>query len=608
MYIGLESETIIENCEDAWTSGTHGTASLDEGDYKVGSGSCKIVGASVVNGDVIAYEDFPVMDLQHWTGVTFWIKSSDAVAANDLRLLLDNEAGCVDPGTVGELFEIPALDAGVWKKCYIRMAGPSALTSIISVGLEYNANQADTTIHLDDIRAESSYYYMDSGEVFTQSTLAVQKEDSFAKYFCECAATMSKVLPPNSTYVTTDPSNSGAANWGTVTTIGEATTNITALMTLNGVMYYTKEGRVFYIDSSGNPQILTDAPLAITSATGGKNSIPWTGGLYMPYGDASLLEYDSASAFNWIEPSLYSTNLSAFDGTIQGLAGDEQYLYAIIDNGGSVEVVATRSEVVDGTTTRVWHPLQTQALTGCEHAFVCPITQKRLYISSTDSTENMYYMPLPANYGNIASDTNIAFLTSGYFEEPKIHMNFKGDDKTFIKITAELGHSFDEEVYWECWAKKEDGSYVDVGDLIGSSGERIATLYFAADTTCRNLRFKFVGKTDDTDLTPILLWYDVRAILYPTKRKYYVAEVRAADKCVDKAGAEMSTTAANITTYLDAARAATYPVSIRDPWNATKTVRFLSSRSTPACAITKAALSENIEKHYFLIMEQVTLT
>ncbi len=605
MYIAQEATQVIEDCEDAWTAGDAKTTStLDTGDFKVGSGSAKLVydGAGA-NGQLIAYEAI-TLNATAFTGVKLWIKADIAVAANDLKLFLSDTN---DGSSVDDDMLLPALVAGQWTRVFVRQTDPASNKAILSIGLEYTANEKANTFHIDDIKAESSYWYMDSGENFTQSTLSVATHDSFAKSFQPVGLTMWKHLPPHKLYSATDPSNTGGANWSGVTNVDTSTYNITGLASDGSSLYIGKEDRAFYLDGSGNVQILIGVTSSIASSTSGKNMFVWQGKVYYPCGTQSLVEYDGG-AITWRSPSKYSTNLATFNGQIQALAGDEEYLFAIIDNDtdSTVEILAGRSEIIDGSTKWVWHPLQRITLTACELAFVVNDYQKRLYIGSTNVANSFYSIPLPVGYGDIVNDANIKVPTTGthYFEEPKIDLNFRGDDKSFIKITAELEHSWDSLIYWECWAKIEDGSYVDVGDLKGSASTRIATLYFATDTTGRNMRLKFVGKTDASSKTPILLWYDVRAILYAPKRKYFVAQIRCADNILDQDGGTMSTTAANISTYLDAARDATWPVSIRDPWGVTKTVKFLGSKSTPAFAISKAFKGENKEKTYFLLMEE----
>lgn len=603
MYIAVESTQLIEDCEDDWVD-DQGTSDLDTGDYKVGSGSVKLSRGGAGAGETIAYEDISSLDLSDHTGIKLWMKVSSSVAASDLEFLLSNQSAL---GAKTDVIPLPALIAGRWTKVYARMADPSNCGAILSVGLEYNANAKANTIHLDDIRAESSYWYMDTGENFTQSTLDVTTYDSFAKYFQPVGTTMWKHLPPHRVYSATDPSNLGAANWSTATTVGLADTDITAMVEQKGSLFIMKEGRSYYVDIGGTLEPLTDETDTIASSTGGKNSISWKGALYMPYGESSLIEYDQSAMFNWIDPSLYCTNLSAFDGQVFAIAGDDQWLFAIVDNGLSVEVLAGRNEIVGGMAQWVWHPYQTFTLTGCEMAFVSSVYEKRLWIGSTSGSDSMYYIPLPTSYGDITNDTNADFETGGFFETPWYHFNFKGDNKAFIKLTLVMEDTTDA-VYWAAaYEKRGDAGYTVIGDF---KTEPSTSLFIPVDSssnkpTSTDIRFKFTA-TGTTSSTPILLSYDVRAILYPSRRKIYVATVRCADNIKDKEGTTMTTTAANIITYIDAAKDTTWPVTINDPWGTEKTVRFLPAK--PAARLIRQEKGRNPEKHYFLVMQSVTLS
>ncbi len=151
------TSTIIDDCEDAWQSGTHGTASLNTTRtyIKVGSGSCKVVGSGVVAGDILAYEAIAAgaTNYSAFDYVFCWAYSSASAAAADLRLALDDTSGCTSPTS---LLDFPALTAATWKYCRLTEVTGSELdnsTAATYVGLEYHANAADTTIYLDDIRA-----------------------------------------------------------------------------------------------------------------------------------------------------------------------------------------------------------------------------------------------------------------------------------------------------------------------------------------------------------------------------------------------------------------------------------------------------------------------
>lgn len=613
MYIAQEATTVIEDCETAWTAGTGDTTpTADAGDFKIGSASCKLVyNGGGANGVLIAYEAI-TLDARDFAGVKLWIKADIAVNANDLELFFSDAN---DGSTTDDIMKIPALLAGQWTQIWLRQADPSSNIGILSIGLEYHAGEKANTFHIDAVRQANSYWYMDSGENLTQSTLAVLPADSFAKFFQEVGATMWKSLPPNRIFSSTDPSNTAAANWSTATIVDTPTHEITALASDGASLYIGKEDKTFYLVGA-TVTVLIGETGHMHSAASGKNLFVWKNKVYAPAGAQGLVEYD-AGTVTWRSPSMFSTRVATFNGTVQALAGDEEWLFAIIDNNVevngytdvSVEILAGRSEVIGGTTRWVWHPLTgIPDLAACSIAFVTNDYQKRLYIGSTNSANSFYYIPLPINYGDIVNCANCDVPTSGtrYFTTPKLHFNFRGDLKTAIKITAELGHPNDSSIYFECHIKMGDGGWVDAGNLKGDSGTRIATLYFAANTTDRNIQLKFVGITNDAAKTPVLLWYDLRAILYPSRRNLIACTVRAADKILDKAGSEMTTTAANIRTYLEAARDATYPVDFEDFWSNAKKVRVLALKGQPFSAVHKQALGENVEEHFALLLEEVT--
>lgn len=616
LYIGLESTKIIDNCEDDWTDGTNGTSDLDTGDFKVGSGSVKITGSSVIAGNILAYEDFATAttfkNFSYYTGFTLWIKSSAAAAANDLALTLGSASGASDVA-----INLPALTAGVWTKVYARFATPTAtgIIDCMSVGLEYNANAADTVIHVDDIRAESSYYYMDTGENFTQSTLDVAPTDSFAREFQPVGLTMWKFLDTNRIYSATDPSNAGGANWSSVTTVDSPDYDILKLLSNGSTLVLKKEDRTFYIDTEGAVQILVEDTRHLSSSTTGKSGVHWQGKYYIPAGTQSLVEYDSGT-ITWRSPSKYAVSLSDFNGEVQAVTGDEEYLIAIVDNSSKIEVLFGRTEVINGATAWVWHPYQEITLAGCQLAFVSGVYQKRLWIGSTSGGDSMYYIPLPAGYGDLVTDANRSFATNGYFITPKHHANFKGTTKGFTEIEIGLGHTFDTDIYFECHYKKEgDSSWTDAGDLRGTSSNRTPSLYFPADGSSNepsstSFQLKFVGKTDDTTKTPVMLWYKIDGVLYPTQRNIISCVVRCADGILDKEGVDSGLTAKEIKSYLESARDATFPVTINDIRGETQTVRFLPT--IPFGKVTRAEKilnreTENIEEHYNLEMMVVSV-
>ncbi len=390
---------------------------------------------------------------------------------------------------------------------------------------------------------------------------------------------------------------------------------LTDLVEWNGTVYIMKASIPYYLDSSGDP-IGDLAPELRTehTSTSGKNAIVWHNKIYIPAGSQSLLESDGTTN-TFRDPANYATNLSDFVGRVQALGGDAYYLYAIIDNGTKVEVLAGRPEIIDSVNKWVWHPIAEipATFTNCETAFVSTVFQERLWISSTVSTESLYYLPLPDTYGNITSDTNRLFKTDTYFITPWLHGNFKGEDKRWIKATATLGHSYDANVYFEChYQKREDANWTNAGIFDGTNVSRVDTLYLPDDGASASpispmMRFKIVASTDKTNTTPILNSLDIRAILRPPSRKIIECVVRVQDGIIDKQGNELDgTNAAYMRTVLDEARDASDVFAFYDPWGATKYCIMLPQ--DPESDITESLKNENPEQNYVLRLQEVTLS
>ena len=111
--------------------------------------------ASIDDGDVIFSRSIGSTDISRFTHVEFWIWAQTAVAASDLALLLDDTANC---GSPLETITLPALSARTWTYCRLALANPEDDTAIISVGLEYNANNGANTIIMNKLIADREDY------------------------------------------------------------------------------------------------------------------------------------------------------------------------------------------------------------------------------------------------------------------------------------------------------------------------------------------------------------------------------------------------------------------------------------------------------------------
>ena len=149
--------TIIDDCEDAWTSGTNGTASLETTIKKVGDGSSKCeVAALAAAGDYVMHEAIAAGATSYagFTHALCWARSTVTCAANDFVLVLDSGAGL--PAAPESELNLPALTANTWKYCHLTNVTGKEIedsTAAVTVGLEMNVDIGAVTIYLDDIRA-----------------------------------------------------------------------------------------------------------------------------------------------------------------------------------------------------------------------------------------------------------------------------------------------------------------------------------------------------------------------------------------------------------------------------------------------------------------------
>ena len=126
------------------------TVSVDTEDYKRGSAANKFVIAAGASAGDIATDSITSVNLAKYDFIEFWIRSTVATSAGNLKILLDDSASCASPI---ETLNVPALTASTWKYCRVALSNPHTDTAIISVGLEYDSDLGACTVHLDDIKA-----------------------------------------------------------------------------------------------------------------------------------------------------------------------------------------------------------------------------------------------------------------------------------------------------------------------------------------------------------------------------------------------------------------------------------------------------------------------
>ncbi|MCJ7828541.1 MAG: hypothetical protein MUP81_02240 [Dehalococcoidia bacterium] len=591
-YYYMTAELVVETCEAAWDEHTETdvTCSADTTDYMNGTASAKfVIATGLAAGDIIATHNFTAKNLTAYTEISLWIKSSVALSAGDLHLLLDDSAECATPL---EALDIPAVSANTWTSVHKTFVTPAALGAVVSIGLSMEVEKGAFNLWVDDVRVGS----------YTESVQA----DGMADFFQTVDTTLWKAVLPNEIKTATAPETA----WTSEDTVGSTAQDITGLLEESGQLYVMKEDMPYYFDTSKVVHRLIPELKSLESSTGGANSIVWKAKLYMPYGTADLVEYDSGVT-SWRSPSLYFTQLDWWAGRVNALASDEQFLFAIIGNtdDSTTKLLAGREEEIDGVDRWVWHPLPAPGASGCQTAFVSSIYKKRLYIAKTTSGTGITYFPLPTKYGNIDGDTDYIFQDGeeSYFITPWLHANFKGDNKAFIKLTLTMEDTSTTEYFTAYYQLKgAETSFTEIGDFKTSptTTKYIPVNYNSANPIGIMIQFKIRAYTGDDTTTPSLLGYDCRGIWYPEKRWLINCSVLCADNITRKDGQVDNQTASEIETAITDATAGTWPITFYDPDGSTIYVKVLSAQKV----MTKCEKDKSPEFQYNLVLMKTVLS
>ena len=164
--------TSIHNCNTVFDElvDTDVTASADSKDYASGNSANKFVLASNLGAtDIIASDSISSLDLSGYDTVEFWIKSTVALTAGQLRLRLSASASAA--ATTEEL-AIPATSAGTWTRHQVALANPHSDTAIISVGLIHTSDIGAATVWLDEVRA-----FVEDSSIWSRVSRANYKRD-----------------------------------------------------------------------------------------------------------------------------------------------------------------------------------------------------------------------------------------------------------------------------------------------------------------------------------------------------------------------------------------------------------------------------------------------
>lgn len=161
-WVHITPSTDLDKCDAGWTSPSD-TLAHDDTDRIEGSKSAKItLVAQRSDEDILAYKDISSVDITGENNIGFWIKSSVALSANALEMVVSETAYASDPKTGAEGTNYietltTALAADTWT--FVRAAKTlTNMNAIINISLYANATIASgAVIRLDDVRGYTPF-------------------------------------------------------------------------------------------------------------------------------------------------------------------------------------------------------------------------------------------------------------------------------------------------------------------------------------------------------------------------------------------------------------------------------------------------------------------
>lgn len=157
----LQLGMLLDDCEVIWDEGapvTGVTTTADAPSHQRGTYGAKMVMTSAAEIGVLASRVVSIdgSKLTLYKQLNLRIKSSVAVAADQLQILISDEALCANPECT---INIPALAAGVQYNLVIdhdfSADGISALT-LISIGVKQVSDLGEFDLYIDDVRAAAT--------------------------------------------------------------------------------------------------------------------------------------------------------------------------------------------------------------------------------------------------------------------------------------------------------------------------------------------------------------------------------------------------------------------------------------------------------------------
>lgn len=214
-------------------------------------------------------------------------------------------------------------------------------------------------------------------------------------------------------------------------------------------------------------------------------------------------------------------------------------------------ILAGRWEYIAGRTRWIWHEIRSIDLTDVACAFVSSVEGRPfLYLGSTDSSDKVYKVYLPLT-NDATADSGYRFYTAGSLWSPKYRTLLFAADKLWQELTARSsGLSSDKCI--EVNRSQDAGASFTLLGTLETSPEQTLNYPAGIESSQMNLRFYF--KSDVDTAGPVLLDYNLKAILMMASVTRFWHSIKCGDNLILKKNVQSATTLSAIATFINGIR------------------------------------------------------
>ena len=396
------------------------------------------------------------------------------------------------------------------------------------------------------------YRYSSDGATYTATDLTDGYADKFlvSPNSAGTASVLWKSKLPNEIASTTDGRTvaAGGSQWTSANYIGDTSADITKVFLLNDLLLIGKTDNFYNLDSDGGVHPTLDDLMNTLSTNNFKYTTKWASALYASLG-TQFCEVLSANTFDVMGP-IHSLKGISKSGICIGLTADNDWLYAIVDEGTNNIIYKGREKRREGGLRWEWCPWVFLSTNACSTAQVVQhtTTDRRLWFGYGN------YAAYVKISDNPLAETSWEFAQSFFLFSPYLDAGKRNWDKLLQYLITET-EGCGTNVKWVLSYRKDaETSFTSLTADITTNGT--VQTYLTTALSCKRIQFKLAGSSNADASTPKMSLFQVRGVLKPETIRIHEA--------VYEVGQDNTTKTATLRSFFRTARTTTSLIKFAD--------------------------------------------